>query len=84
MSSDLYYYTYSEGFQLAARGTHVAHQTIFVAGKAVGVSPLGLDFCSFIIYWTLKMEHPPHPLKKILDTGLLPCVGMWPAKYLPI
>ncbi|KAI5714969.1 hypothetical protein M8J77_008377 [Diaphorina citri] len=23
------------------------------------VSPLGLDFCSFIMDWTLKMKHPP-------------------------
>lgn len=46
-------------FQLAARGPHMARQTIFVAREAGGSHRL--NFCSFTIGWTRKLWsiHPP-------------------------
>jgi hypothetical protein len=47
MSNKIRLYLYHSGFQLAAHGTHVALQTIFMARKAFWVGPVRLYFCYF-------------------------------------
>ncbi|KAI5732201.1 hypothetical protein M8J77_023239 [Diaphorina citri] len=74
-------FIYIRDFQLAARGPHVARYTIFVAREAFRVGPFGLDFCSFIMDWTPKMEHPPPSRQENPGYGPAP-LCIWPAKYL--
>jgi hypothetical protein len=89
---------YYRGFQLAARGPHVARQTIFVAREAFWdlykltwkLTPFSVQLPTirrilFEKFCLLRSKFDRTAFLKIwVEGGLLLYVLMWPAKYLPM